>query len=166
MIKPHPTPVDGCHCVDCIRSRGVPGSYCCMATCLAHKRGLYWNLQDHAWVHPDGWPCPALAGLRPLTIIYKKAHPEPVLLTSAALAEWQATMLGEAGRELAVEFGRLAAAARDAERHQVAATWQAAAQLALSALAGVSGYDAPVVTVRLADVLEGGHVPADQAEVA
>lgn len=32
-------------------------SYCNRASCLAHHRAIYWNLQDRAWVHTDGWPC-------------------------------------------------------------------------------------------------------------
>jgi hypothetical protein len=37
-------------------------SYCTMACCLAHHRDVYFNLQDHAWVHADGWPCDPMAG--------------------------------------------------------------------------------------------------------
>ena len=36
-------------------------SYCCQAVCLTHRRGVYINIQDGAWVHSDGWPCEALA---------------------------------------------------------------------------------------------------------
>jgi hypothetical protein len=32
-------------------------SYCNRASCLAHHRPVYFNLQDRAWVHTDGWPC-------------------------------------------------------------------------------------------------------------
>jgi hypothetical protein len=32
-------------------------SYCNRASCLAHRRAMYWNMQDRAWVHTDGWPC-------------------------------------------------------------------------------------------------------------
>ena len=39
----------------------VHGSVCIAGSCLAHRRGTYWNLQDAAWVHTDGWPCDALA---------------------------------------------------------------------------------------------------------
>lgn len=38
------------------------GSVCVSGSCLAHGRGIYWNIQDAAWVHTDGWPCPELAG--------------------------------------------------------------------------------------------------------
>jgi hypothetical protein len=33
-----------------------------MTCCLAHRRQSYWNLQDRAWVHADGWLCDSLAG--------------------------------------------------------------------------------------------------------
>jgi hypothetical protein len=39
------------------------GSLCIMGCCLAHHRDTYWHIQDQAWVHHDGWPCPALAAL-------------------------------------------------------------------------------------------------------
>jgi hypothetical protein len=39
------------------------GSVCVSGCCLAHRRETYWNIQDRCWVHTDGWPCPALAGL-------------------------------------------------------------------------------------------------------
>jgi hypothetical protein len=35
---------------------------CVMGTCLAHRRGTYWNPQERQWVHADGWPCEDLAG--------------------------------------------------------------------------------------------------------
>ena len=38
-------------------------SYCNRASCLAHHRAIYWNLQDRAWVHTDGWPCDGAAEL-------------------------------------------------------------------------------------------------------
>lgn len=31
-------------------------SYCCMACCLKCRRAMYYNLQEHRWVHHDGWP--------------------------------------------------------------------------------------------------------------
>lgn len=39
------------------------GHYCVNGACLAHHRAVYWNIQDQAWVHTDGWPCEASAGL-------------------------------------------------------------------------------------------------------
>jgi hypothetical protein len=36
---------------------------CVMGACLAHRRDTYWNPQERRWVHPDGWPCEALASL-------------------------------------------------------------------------------------------------------
>jgi hypothetical protein len=38
-------------------------SYCNRASCLAHRRAMYWNLQEGRWVHADGWPCEAEAEL-------------------------------------------------------------------------------------------------------
>jgi len=32
-------------------------SYCNRASCLTHRRAMYWNLQTGEWVHTDGWPC-------------------------------------------------------------------------------------------------------------
>lgn len=63
------------------------GSYCNSATCLAHRRGVYVNLQEWAWVHTDGWPCDAMAVL---TEIMQVGHAD----------------------ELAVRFGRRAAPRR------------------------------------------------------
>jgi hypothetical protein len=28
-----------------------------MGSCLKHRREVYINIQDRAWVHTDGWPC-------------------------------------------------------------------------------------------------------------
>jgi hypothetical protein len=35
-------------------------SHCCMATCIAHRRSVYINIQDRKWVNADGWPCEAM----------------------------------------------------------------------------------------------------------
>lgn len=32
-------------------------SHCTMATCVAHRRSVYVNIQEMTWVHADGWPC-------------------------------------------------------------------------------------------------------------
>ena len=37
-------------------------SYCCMATCLAHRREVFIQPAWRQWVHTDCWPCDALAG--------------------------------------------------------------------------------------------------------
>ncbi len=33
-----------------------------MAVCLAHRRDVYINIADRAWVHEDGWPCDDMSG--------------------------------------------------------------------------------------------------------
>ena len=38
-------------------------SYCTMMMCVAHRREGYFNLQDRAWVHSDGWPCEPMAAI-------------------------------------------------------------------------------------------------------
>lgn len=36
-------------------------SYCCQATCLAHRRPVFIQPAWNQWVHTDCWPCEAMA---------------------------------------------------------------------------------------------------------
>jgi hypothetical protein len=62
------------------------GSYCTTAACLAHHRDVYFNLQERAWVHADGFECDGLAALAEQAREHRRTR------QAAALARKQATM--------------------------------------------------------------------------
>lgn len=33
------------------------GSVCVRGCCLAHRRAVYWSIEQRAWVHASGWRC-------------------------------------------------------------------------------------------------------------